>query len=75
MMTNNIIKAPAVDNLNDLKKIIKSLEYSAIPYSYIDERRLQELQNDNKLSKENHEKINNWKIIEGISCAKGYLLE
>jgi len=73
MMTNSIIKAPAVDNLNDLKKIIKSLEYSAIPYSYIDERRLQELQNYNKLSKENHEKINNWKTTEGISCAKGYL--
>jgi hypothetical protein len=74
MMTNiSIIKAPAVDDLNDLKKIIKSLEYSTIPYSYIDERRLQELQNDKKISKENHEKINNWKITEKISCAKGYL--
>ena len=73
MTSINIIKAPAVDDLNDLKKIIKSLEYSTIPYSYIDERRLQELENGNKLSKENHKKINNWKITEGVSCAKGYL--
>ena len=72
-MTINIIKAPAVDDLNNLKKIIKSLEYSAIPYSYIDERRLQDLENDNRLSKKNHEKINEWKKSEGISCTKGDL--
>lgn len=74
MLTNqNIIKAPAVDDLNDLKKIIKSLEYSVIPYSYIDERRLQDLQDSGKLSKEIHKKINSWKIEQGISCAKGFL--
>ncbi|MCE2506236.1 MAG: hypothetical protein J4F36_07175 [Nitrosopumilaceae archaeon] len=73
MASVKIIKAPAVDDLNDLKKIIKSLEYSTIPYSYIDERRLQELQNEKKLSKKNHEKINDWKISEGISCTKGNL--
>lgn len=74
MLTNhNIIKAPAVDDLNYLKKIIQSLEYISIPYSYVDERRLQELQDDGKLSKENHEKINNWKIEQGIPLAKGFL--
>ena len=73
MINMNIIKAPAVDDLNNLKKIIKSLEYSSIPYSYIDERRLQELENDNRLSKKIHEKINDWKISEGISCTKGDL--
>ena len=74
MLTNHeIIKAPAVDDLNHLKKIILSLEYTSIPYSYVDERRLQELQDDGKLSKENHEKIDNWKIEQGIPLAKGFL--
>jgi len=61
LANHNIIKAPAVDNLNDLKKIIQGLEFTSIPYSYVDERRLQELQDGGRLSKENHEIINNWK--------------
>ena len=74
MLSNhNIIKAPAVDDLNDLKKIIRSLEYTSIPFSYVDERRLQDLYDDGKLSKENYKKINNWKIEQGIPLAKGFL--
>ncbi len=73
MKNNSIIKAPAVDDLNDLKKIIKNLEYSVIPFSYIDERHLQDLEDEGKLSKELHKQINQWKYEQGISLAKGFL--
>ena len=75
MMNNVVIKAPAVDNLSDLKKIIKSLEYTPIPYSYIDERHLCDLEECGKISTETHNAINDWKDEHGITSLKqkGYL--
>ena len=72
-INQNIIKAPAVDNLNDLKNIIKSLEYNSIPYSYIDKRHLKNLLENKKLSKENYDIICNWKIEQDIHDNKGDL--
>ena len=73
MVNPNYIKAPAVDNLNHLKNIIHSLEYTSIPYSYIDERHLEELQNNNKISNKIHNDINIWKKKIGIPHAKGLI--
>ena len=73
MSTNSIIKAPAVDDLGSLKAIIRSLEYTPIPYSFIDERRLSELENDGKISSETHQTINDWKESENIVGGKGIL--
>jgi len=73
MSTHNIIKAPAVDNLENIKNIIKSLEYAPIPYSYIDERHLEELEKNSKISLHMHENINNWKDSQGILKQKGFL--
>ncbi len=72
-LNEKIIKAPAVDNLNILKKIIKSLEYTPIPFSYIDERNLESLENKRKISHQVHESINEWKDSQEISHAKGLL--
>ena len=73
MSTNYIIKAPAVYDLGSLKAIIRSLEYTPIPYSYIDERRLCELENNEKISSETHQAINDWKESENIIDGKGVL--
>jgi len=72
-ISEKIIKAPAVDNLDILKKIIQSLEYTPIPYSYIDERNLEELEKKKKISPQVHRSINEWKDSHGISHAKGLL--
>lgn len=73
MIIQNYIKAPAVDNLNHLKNIIHSLEYTPIPYSYIDERHLEELQNNNKISNKIHNDIDIWKKKTRIPLAKGLI--
>jgi hypothetical protein len=73
MISQNYIKAPAVDNLNHLKNIIHSLEYTPIPYSYIDERHLEELQNNKKISHKIHNDIDIWKKKIGIPLAKGLI--
>ncbi len=70
----NYIKAPYVNDLNIIKPFIKSLEYTVIPFSYMDERHLCDLEEDNKISKEIHASINNWKKEEGIpNGKKGFL--
>ena len=67
------IKAPCVDNLNILKNIIKSLEDTPIPFSFIDERNLKALENSNKISSVLHGQINAWKDQQGIGHAIGLL--
>ena len=70
MVTMSIIKAPAVDNLEVIKSIIKSLEYTEIPFSYIDERRLEELEKNGKISSETRESIDEWKKNEVLPIKK-----
>ena len=63
-----------VSNLEHLKPIIKNLEYTSIPFSMIDERRLQDAKEDGRLSEENYNAINNWIQNElGFKNTKGYL--
>ena len=74
MMTDErTIKAPCVDDLNILKNIIQCLEYTSIPFSFIDERNLEKFEADSKISSGMHEEINEWKKQQGISHAKGFL--
>jgi hypothetical protein len=73
MISQNYIKAPAVDNLNHLKNIIHSLEFTPIPYSYIDKRHLDDLQDKGKISKKIYNEIDIWKKKIGIPQAKGLI--
>ena len=73
MTVERIIKAPCVDDLNILKNIIQSLEHTPIPFSFIDERNLEKLEEDKKISSVIHKQINEWKKQQGISHAKGLL--
>ena len=66
-MSQEIINAPAVDNLNSIKNIIQSLELIPIPLSFIDEGHLQELEENRKILPQVHEAINEWKEQQGIS--------
>lgn len=67
--------APQVDKLSDLKKIIKSLEFIAIPYSYIDSRNIEELKENKSLSDEIFEQIISWKTDNNFRLSKGYFSE
>ena len=67
------IKAPAVDKLEDLKRIIRSLEFISIPYSFVDTQHLNEMKKNRKLSAEVYKQINEWKKSNNINLAKGYL--
>ena len=73
MDVERIIQAPCVDDLNILKNIIQSLEHTPIPFSFIDERNLEKLEEDKKISSVIHRQINEWKKQKGISHAKGFL--
>ena len=65
------ISAPAVDKLEDIKKIIFTLEYVIIPYSYIDTSN-QNMKNLKKLKPLVYEQIQQWKTKNNFSLAKGY---
>lgn len=67
--------APAVSDLGDLKKIIKSLEYSSIPYTYLDTRKLKDLLQSGKISNSVFHEIERWKISNGFSIGVGYFSE
>ena len=60
------MKAPAVSNLDNLQNVIKNLKYTPIPYSYIDEGHLSDLEKQKKISKEIHKTIDDWKKEQGI---------
>jgi hypothetical protein len=67
--------APAVNDLNDLKPIIKSLEYYPIPYSYLDTSNLKKLLKSGKLTTRVSTHIVDWKNANGIKLGAGYLSE
>jgi len=75
MQTKNApnIKAPAVDKLEILKKIIQSLEFVSIPYSFVDTQHLDEMKKNGKLSINVYKQINDWKKNNAINTSKGYL--
>lgn len=64
---------PAVDKLDDLKRIIKSMEFVAIPYSYLDKRNLEKLLSNGNLSNQVYDQIREWKYQHGIKDTQGYL--
>lgn len=67
--------APAVNDLEDLKKIIQSLEYFPIPYSYLDTANLKKLIESDKLNRKIYNDIENWKRSNDIKLGSGYLSE
>jgi len=67
--------APAVSDLGEIKKIIKSLEYQAIPYSYLDSSNLKKLEKTGKLRKEVSNQIGTWKERNNIKHGAGFLAE
>ena len=64
-----------MDKLSDLKKIIKSLEFITIPYTYLDSRNIVELKEKKSLSDEIFEEINFWKDRHKFKLSKGYFSE
>ena len=67
--------APAVSNLNDLKKIIQSLEYCSLPYSFLDTSNLKKLKKSNKISTKIYEDVQLWKKSNDLNEGSGYLSE
>lgn len=68
-----LLSYPAVDKLDDLKKIIISLKFVAIPYSYLDKRNMEKLLSTGKLDSHVYDQIGEWKSQHEIKDTQGYL--
>jgi len=67
--------APAVDDLGKLKRVIKSLEFVSIPYQYLDSRNLERLCSYGKISENVYSALQEWKLQNNFTLAKGFFSE